>query len=44
MLARLLLERNDIGEVESGLPLERSLHEFQPNGKCGAGAGFFLAK
>ena len=44
MIAGLLLERNDIGEIDWRHSGERALHELQPNRQRGARAGFFFAK
>src|SRR6266478_2380445 len=44
MLADLLLEGDDILEIHDWRPGQRALHEFQPNGKCSARAGFFFSK
>ena len=41
VLASLLLERNDIREIHRWGSGDGALHEFEPNGKCGACAVFF---
>src|SRR5260370_28523091 len=42
MFSDLLLKGNDICEIHRGRPSRRPLHEFQPDGKSRACAGFFF--
>src|SRR5882762_8068955 len=44
MLADLLLERDDVGEIQRGHSGRRALHEFEPDWKRSARSRFLFAK
>src|SRR5713101_1099486 len=44
MLTHLLFQRNNVRKIQCWSSGERPLYEFEPDGQCGARAGFFLAK